>query len=219
MNALVINGTKLPLKNEIIDFFINKPIIDFVTILERRDINIENYNLKLDLESNLKKKFVFVDFSDKNKILSILKEVITNFKGPSFVLYVENVNGFSQKNFSNLDILSFKNILHNEVVTKTIIFQALVFCLKKLNTITRIVVLVPPIFQSKLYKGNIEQNILISNLNMLTTSFADEFIDNNIYCNAVINDEYAFKTLDWLFLESQEKIHGKLFSNKQIINW
>lgn len=219
MNVLLINGTNLPLKHEIIDFFVNRPIIEYVILLEGNNIITQPLYPKVNSGVNSKVKIIFADFLAKKQIFNTIKELFTNLKEVQLVLYVDNSLTNFEKDFSQLDILAFKNLINTEVVKKIFVFQALIITLKQYQLSSQFIILVPHTAQTRLINNNIKQNVLFSSLHMLTTSFADEFIDYNLYCNGVIDDEYVFKTLEWLLFEKKDKIQGKLFSNKQIIEW
>ena len=102
---------------------------------------------------------------------------------------------------------------------KISLFQVLLRIIKQKGLSAQIIVLVPEYSQTTLIGENVPQSISFSASHMLTTAIADESIDFGVLCNAVLETDSYINTLDYLFFESNNKTHGKLYKDKKIVMW
>ena len=219
MNVLIVNTGSIPVKSDLINIFIKNQYNNYIVILN--PINNGKSISRLPLEINFSNNVVSltVDFSNSTHLKPIIQELFSKFVAFSAIIYIEEIPKTESINFVKLSLESFKNFYLSEIQKKISFFQFIIREIKKQILPCNIVVLLPEISQTKHFRDNITQSILLSSFNMLTTAFSDEFIDFDIYCNAIVfNDEYL-KTLTWLLFEQKPLYHGKLFQNKQIIEW
>ena len=219
MNILLINGSNKPLKNSLLNFFVSQKDFSLVVLVEKNNvINITKDNiLSPDMHSKL--NFYGIEFLDKTQVSLIVDKLFISYKTFSFIFYIDEDINNNQIDFSIFNIENFRTYLVNELMVKVNFFQVLLEKCKDESMKPSVIVLVPIYAQTKLIKDDIVQSILFSSFHMLTTAIADEFIDSNITCNGILNDDTVAETLEWIIFQNKDSIHGKLFANKQIIDW
>ena len=219
MNILVVNGSNKPLKKNLTDFLITRSEFSSVVVLERKRIlNIDKKGI-LSTNVNSKLKIHEVAFLNKTQISLLVDNLFSSYRTFSHILFIDEDMNDDQVDFPYFNIENFRSYFVNELMTKVNFFQTLLEKCKNESLEPSLIVLVPEYAQTKLIKDNITQSILFSSLHMLTTAIADEFIDYNIPCNGVLNDDTVVDTLEWMIFQNKDDLHSKLLANKQIIDW
>ena len=218
MNVLLINTEPEQLRSELVNFFLSHEEIQYVVIIN--SMNDKKITSSIDLEFDLVNKIhsLLVNFQivdELNKIISRLFETFGTF---SKIIYVERIPEFIPESFHGF-IADFSFFLLSALQKKINFFQIFIKRIIDMSLTVKILVLIPHIAQTKFIDSNIGQSILFSSFHALTTAIADEFIDNNIICNALVQDSHYLETMSWLLFDQENNYHGKLFQNKKIIDW
>ena len=218
INVLIINSCIKPLRHDLVDFLLMRSEIDFIVILE--DSNHIKSATKTYSEFIGRPKLLIksVDFLQTLEVHNELQDLLLQYEF-HHIVYNECPYADNQESLLRMDIQVFKATLLQEINKKITIFQKLGKFFKEINQKVYIYVIIPEHAQTILMDDNFVQNALFGGFHMLTTAFADEFVDYGIYCNGLLANEFLIETMHWLVFDNKELIHGKLISNKQIILW
>ena len=219
MKILVINSTNHALKYSLLDFVISNQNLTSIIILEKPSGITQINSFRTKIDSNKEVTLFTTDFLDEEKVskalLFSLKDTNTLLK----VIFVEDSSTKYGGEFATFDIFDFRKKLQFQLEEKISLFKVLLRIIKQKGLSAQIIVLVPEYSQTTLIGENVPQSISFSASHMLTTAIADESIDFGVLCNAVLETDSYINTLDYLFFESNNKTHGKLYKDKKIVMW